>query len=186
MKKIPTLFIREFDEKGRKTGILNKVTPGMECVLNDEGIATIKIDGTCTCIKEGVFYKRYDCKRGKTPPAGFIPCCNPDPITGHWPGWIRVEKNNPGDKWLVAAYENTEDHSDGTYEVIGPHFQKNPYHLEKDIMEKHGIKIVEVDRTFEGIRKYLEEHNIEGIVFWKDGEPLCKIKRSDFGFPWNK
>lgn len=26
---------------------------------------------------------------------------------------------------------------------------------------------------------------MEGIVFWKDGEPKCKIKRSDFGFPWN-
>ena len=24
--------------------------------------------------------------------------------------------------------------------------------------------------------------NIFGIVFWKDGEPKCKIKRSDFGF----
>ena len=24
----------------------------------------------------------------------------------------------------------------------------------------------------------------EGIVFWKDGEPRCKIKRSDFGFTW--
>ena len=22
-------------------------------------------------------------------------------------------------------------------------------------------------------------------VFWKDGEPRCKIKRSDFGFKWN-
>ena len=46
----------------------------------------------------------------------------------------------------------------------------------------HGM--VEVERTFEGIRKYLEEHNIEGLVFWKDGYPACKIKRSDFGFPW--
>ena len=27
-------------------------------------------------------------------------------------------------------------------------------------------------------------HNIEGLVFWKDGEPQCKIKRSDFGFEW--
>ena len=26
----------------------------------------------------------------------------------------------------------------------------------------------------------------EGIVFWKDGQPQCKIKRSDFGFPWGK
>ena len=22
------------------------------------------------------------------------------------------------------------------------------------------------------------------IVFWKDGSPQCKIKRSDFGFKW--
>lgn len=26
----------------------------------------------------------------------------------------------------------------------------------------------------------------EGIVFWKDGQPQCKIKRSDFGFPWGE
>ena len=27
-------------------------------------------------------------------------------------------------------------------------------------------------------------HNIESLVFWKDGEPQCKIKRSDFGIKW--
>ena len=27
---------------------------------------------------------------------------------------------------------------------------------------------------------------IKGIVFWKDGQPQCKIKRSDFGFPWGE
>ena len=27
-------------------------------------------------------------------------------------------------------------------------------------------------------------HDIEGIVFWKDGAPQCKIKRTDFGFEW--
>ena len=25
---------------------------------------------------------------------------------------------------------------------------------------------------------------MEGIVFWHEGAPLCKIKRSDFGFKW--
>jgi hypothetical protein len=24
----------------------------------------------------------------------------------------------------------------------------------------------------------------EGIVFWRNGEPQCKIKRTDFGFTW--
>lgn len=50
---------------------------------------------------------------------------------------------------------------------------------------KHGIEIVEVERTFEGIKKFLSENYIEGVVFWKDDIPQCKIKRSDFGFEWN-
>jgi hypothetical protein len=48
----------------------------------------------------------------------------------------------------------------------------------------YGIDVIHVDRTFEGIRNFLEKHCYEGIVFWKDGEPKCKIKRTDFGFPW--
>lgn len=43
-----------------------------------------------------------------------------------------------------------------------------------------------VPRSFDGIREYLENNYIEGIVFWKDQEPKCKIKRSDFGFEWNE
>ena len=70
------------------------------------------------------------------------------------------------------------------YEAIGPHFQGNPYGLSDDILEPHGAKVIEVPRTFEDIRDYLEHHHIEGIVFWKDGEPRCKIKRTDFGFSW--
>lgn len=38
--------------------------------------------------------------------------------------------------------------------------------------------------SFEGIRRGLELAAIEGIVFWHEGAPLCKIKRSDFGFKW--
>lgn len=49
-------------------------------------------------------------------------------------------------------------------------------------MEYKSCRIITI---FEGIRDYLKEHYIEGIVFWKDGEPRCKIKRSDFGFEWN-
>ena len=74
---------------------------------------------------------------------------------------------------------------DGTYEAIGVHFQGNPHGLSDDILEKHGVKHIEVDRTFEGIKQYLTDHYIEGIVFWLDGEPKCKIKRSDFGLEWN-
>ena len=38
--------------------------------------------------------------------------------------------------------------------------------------------------TFKAIKEYLAENEIEGIVFWLNGEPVCKIKRTDFGFEW--
>ena len=79
-------------------------------------------------------------------------------------------------------------YSDGTYEAIGKHFNGNPYGFAKcDMLIKHGQDIIpnsELERSFEGIKRYLNENYIEGIVFWKDGEPQCKIKRTDFGFDW--
>ncbi len=187
MKKIPTLFQREFINK-HDFILKEEVTPGLEWVLKGEGVATVKIDGSCTAIIDGVFYRRYDAKPGKKAPAGAIACCPPDPITGHWPHWVKVNPEENSDHWYYEAYLNSGSTSlkDGTYEAIGPHFQRNPYGLEKDILEKHGEKVIDVERTFEGIKHYLEEHYIEGIVFWKDGEPQCKIKRRDFALPWNR
>lgn len=151
-----------------------------------DGKATVKIDGSCCMVKDGELYRRYDAKAGKQPPKGAIPCCDPDPITGHWPHWVKCNENNPDDRWYLAAYKNTPDTFNGTFEAIGPHFQKNPYRLNTDILVPHGKEVIDVPRTFEGIREYLRTHNIEGIVFWKDGEPQCKIKRRDFGFAWPK
>lgn len=185
MKKIPTLFEREY-ENHKVIGIKPNVTKGMEWVLDGKGIATVKVDGSCCAVINGELYKRYDAKKGKKAPEGAIPCCEPDPITGHYPHWVKVDENNPADKWFINAYKNTPEITDGTYEAIGVHFQGNPYGLCDDILERHGVKHIEVERSFEGIKKYLEENNIEGIVFWLDGEPKCKIKRSDFGFNWNK
>lgn len=188
MKKIPTLFERTF-ENHKVVRITDKVYPGMEWVLEGEGIATIKLDGSCTAIINGGFYKRFDA-RGKKIPKGAIPCGEPDPVTGHFPHWVKVDPENSSDRWFVRAYIESVPIGrgrleDGTYEAIGLHFQGNPYELENDFLVKHGENIIDVPRTFEGIKKYLEDNRIEGIVFWKDGEPQCKIKRSDFGFEWN-
>lgn len=186
MKKIPTLFERVFENHSIKS-VLPNITPGCEDALNN-GIATIKLDGSCCAIINGQFYKRYDAK-GKTIPNNAIPCQDePDPITNHYPCWVPCDRNNPSDKWFWTGYDNAinsgEVMKDGTYEALGPHFQTNPYNLEKDIIEPHGLRVVEVGRTFEDIKQYLEDYYIEGLVFWLDGEPVCKIKRSDFGFPW--
>jgi len=186
MKKIPTLFERQY-ENHKVVGISPKVTEGMEWVLNGEGVATVKMDGSCCAIINGELYKRYDAKSGRNAPAGAIPCCDPDPVTGHWPHWVKCDPVNPADRWFFSALANTNGIlEDGTYEAIGPHFQANPYRLDADKLERHGIRVIEVERNFEGIRSYLKNCLIEGIVFWKDGEPKCKIKRSDFGFPWGR
>lgn len=205
MRKIPTLFERKF-ENHHVTEILPNVTNGMEWVLDGEGIATVKIDGSCCAIINGEFYKRYDAKNGKPVPEGAIKCQDePDPVTGHMPCWVKVKENDPADKWFMSAYnayryENCiidtstlgepEQYcygipTEGTYEAIGKHFCGNPYKLDNETLVKHGEIKIDVERSFDGIRKYLSEHCIEGIVFWKDGEPRCKIKRTDFGFEWN-
>lgn len=191
MKKIPTLFERIY-ENHKVVGITDKVTPGMEWVLEGEGTATIKFDGSCCAIINGELYKRYDAKKGKKPPEGAIPCCPPDPVTGHWPHWVKCREDNPADKWYIQAYRHTANElrhcgrlKDGTYEACGPHFQGNPYCVFKDQLVPHGQAVVEVGRTFGDIRGFLKRHpSMEGLVFWKDGQPQCKIKRTDFGFEW--
>lgn len=188
MKKIPTLFVRTFDDRHRLTGITDEVTPGMEWVLEGEGTATLKLDGSCCAIINGELYKRYDAKKGKKPPEGAIPCCEPDPVTGHWPHWVKVDPNNPADKWFCVAFKHSQANGitlrDATYEAVGPHFQGNPHGFPDDLLIEHGLYSVWVDRTFEDIREYLDVCNFEGLVFWKGNEPMCKIKRTDFGFAW--
>lgn len=191
MKKIPTLFEREF-ENHRVVKVLDKVTPGLEWVLEGSATPTVKWDGSCCAIINGEFYKRFDAKKGRKVPDGAIPCCDPDPITGHWPHWVKIDISNPdpSDKWFVEAYlnQNTMIYThDWTYEAIGKHFNGNPYNLDNDILVSHGWPRcfdVQSPFTFDDIRNYLQNVEIEGIVFWKDQEPVCKIKRTDFGFEW--
>lgn len=75
---------------------------------------------------------------------------------------------------------------EGTYEAVGPHFNGNPYGLDYDILCKHGMAVIYVARDFDSVKRYLADNNIEGLVFWLNGEPVCKIKRSDFGFLWGR
>ena len=61
MKKIPTLFEREF-ENHRIVRILPNISPDLAWVMAGDGVATIKWDGACCAVINGVFYKRYDAK----------------------------------------------------------------------------------------------------------------------------
>jgi len=136
-------------------------------------------------------------KKGKQVPANAIPCQEPDEITGHWPHWIKCERNNPADKWhfeglkslrtiMIMDYGTNERNIDytGTYELCGEKINGNPEHIQGHILIKHGREYVHgLDNlTFDGIKEYLTNHDIEGIVFHHkiDGR-MCKIRKSDFG-----
>lgn len=196
MKKIPCLLQREFYDDHTFKLLEDKITPGCEWVLDRSiGVATEKFDGTACLVKNGELYKRYDAKKGKQPPKDAIPCQEPDPITGHWPHWVKIDRNKKEDKWYVEAWDRLNNIADlfnryiqdGTYELCGPHFQGNPYNLEQDLFFKHGKTIlIDVPRNIQGIKQYLDEHYIEGIVFYRCNEKndMCKIRRKDFGFEW--
>lgn len=182
MRKMKSLFERQF-ENHKIVKCLNKVQEGCEWVLNGEGYATEKLDGTCCLIKDNKIYRRFDYKKGRILPKNAIPCQQEaDPITGHFPHWVLCEEANPADKYHIEAFNKQKPLEDGTYELIGLHFQSNPYKLNEDILEKHGQRILDVPRDYEGIKEYLKNNFIEGIVFYGEGGKMCKIKRSDFGF----
>lgn len=185
---MPTLFVREFNDRGLMMGVTREVTPGCEWVLKGEGIATEKVDGAACAIIDGEFYKRFDYKMGRRKPnAEMIPCQpEPDPKTGHWPHWVKVKFDWPQDKWFAQAFVNTPwCREDGTYEAVGKHFQGNPYGLDDDFLERHGrIRLVDCPRGFDGIRDFLCAQEIEGVVFHRENGDMCKIKRTDFGLEW--
>ena len=109
MKKIPTLFVREYDERGNVVGVTKEVAAGMEWVLAGDGEATEKVDGSACAIINGELYKRFDAKEGRAVPEGAIPCqptC--DQYTGHWPHWVKVDPASKGDKWFIGAITNND------------------------------------------------------------------------------
>ncbi len=203
MKKMKTVFVvnRETDLATRE------VRKECDWVLNGEGKATIKFDGTAAMWKDNTLYKRWDRKLTKkwasvakrkqrqgvefTPsedmfkaiPEGAIPCEeNPDVNTFHFPYWIPVDLEAPENAWFKEAMHDNPDLVDGaTYELIGLKIQDNIYNLDKHKLIKHGSgnKITDLELTFDGIKKWLAQHNVEGIVFHHPDGRKAKIRRKD-------
>jgi hypothetical protein len=181
MKKIPTLFKKDPNDLGR---VINEVHPDSAWVFEDHNVmATRKFDGTACAIIEGQLYKRYDVKKGKSVPKGAIPCQGADEITGHWPHWIKCEREDPSNKYHFDAFDNMGSKYDGTYELCGPKIQGNPENFGNHLLIRHGEDELTdcVGWSFEELKEYLTKKNIEGIVFHGDNNKMCKIRKSDFG-----
>lgn len=186
---MPCLFKRDFPADRSQRECYDEVTPGCEWVLAGEGVATRKHDGTAVLVKDGAPYARYDAKRGKTPPAGAIPCePAPDPVTGHWPHWVKVDivSPQPQFKFIHEAWAN---HGvairDGTYEAIGPAINSNREKRERHELIRHGsVVFTDAPRTHSALKAYLAQLDAEGIVFHHPDGRMAKIRRSDFLLSW--
>jgi len=189
MRKLKTLFIKDPNDLSK---VLNEIDPDCKWVY-EFGLPTRKFDGSACAVFEGILYKRYDSKinkktgKRKPVPDNAIPCQEPDEITGHWPHWIKCERDKPEDKYFFEAFDCLSEVIDGTYELCGEKVQSNPEKIEGHKLLKHGSEILDLlDFSYDNIREYFskKENDIEGIVFHnKNNNEMCKIRKSDFGLP---
>jgi len=181
MKKISTLFKKDPNNLGR---VINKINSNNQWVFDQCVKATRKWDGTACSIIDGELYKRYDVKKGKLVPLNAIPCQDPDEITGHWPHWVKCNRDDNADKWHFNAFDSAPELKDGTYELCGPKIQGNPEKLSDHYLIRHGghtlLGLIN-PMDFENIKEYFEVVDIEGIVFHHPDGRMCKIRKSDFG-----
>jgi len=192
-------------------------------------------DGSKTHVK---VYKRYDTRDGNLPKGGGVPGGYKDDGRVDF-YWIDVtDSTHPDDQYyqatlvrnenweimainLVLPHENgtevkivavpIEEIESGTYEIIGPKVQGNPYNLPVDVMTvvevrkkkgiigksevpvhyfvRHGIfeikdfkSLYTVENfTLDSIIEYITSHDYEGIVFHFDDGSLMKVNRGHIG-----
>jgi hypothetical protein len=176
MKKIPTMFIRN-PENMRE--ISSEPHPDCLWVFDGEGVATRKYDGTCCKVEAGSFFKRREIKKGKKAPVDFIEEAH-DPNTGKRVGWVPVDDTKENKYHLEAFGDGWPD---GTYELVGPKIQGNPEKHDTHTLVAHSTatEYPDAPRSFDEIRTWLADKDIEGLVFHHPDGRMAKIKKRDFG-----
>jgi hypothetical protein len=90
MRKIPTLFKRDPEDMRH---VSEEVHPDCQWVLDGEGVATRKYDGTCVMLDEaGRWWARREIKPGKQAPTNYRPE-ETDVNTGKTVGWEPIEQS---------------------------------------------------------------------------------------------
>jgi len=189
MRKIPTVFLRNPDDRAH---VLPEINPECQWVLDGEGRATRKYDGTCVQFDaDGRWWARREVKPGKTPPLNYI-AVQPDEVTGKTMGWEPIEQSAFAKFHAEALREAQENAVDpwtpwpvGTYELIGPKINGNPERMDHHWLVAHAncatLKVP--DRTFAGIQETtlrLGRSGVEGIVWHHSDGRKAKVKARDF------
>ncbi|MEU1313069.1 hypothetical protein ABZ419_29825 [Streptomyces cinnamoneus] len=187
MQKIPTLFVRDPDDRRY---VLPEVTPGCEWVIAGEGIPTRKYDGTCVMLDgTGEWWARREVKPRKTPPPGYL-AVETDEVTGKTVGWEPIAQS-PFAKFHAEALANPAasavgTFAPGTYELVGPKVNGNPERKEQhELIAHRGAAQCDIpERSFTVIRDcvltFHTSDGCEGVVFHHLDGRMAKIKARDF------
>jgi Family of unknown function (DUF5565) len=192
MKKIPTIFVRDWD--GNPKHVTPARNPECAWVFAGEGAATRKYDGTCVMFDGERWWARREVKPGRGAPVGFV-LVEEDGETGKKVGWEPIEQSGFA-KFHTEALEVADDpdqpvdtpstRAAGTYELCGPKINRNPELAEVHVLIRHArAEHVEVPSlTFDGIREVVQqlaaEAGAEGIVWHHPDGRMAKIKARDF------
>lgn len=189
MKKIPTMFVRDWD--GDRRYVLPEVAEGCQWVIAGEGTPTRKYDGTCVMFDGERWWARREVKEGKTAPDGYVEIEH-DHETGKTVGWEPVEQSGFAKLHAQAVTETERDALadgagwlPGTYELCGPKVNGNPedYGTHRLIGHSAAERLDDAPRDFAGLSAWLHAHPYEGIVWHGPDGRMAKIKKRDFRPP---
>ncbi len=189
MKKIPTLFVRDENDRRYVTDV---VTPGCGWVLAGEGVCTRKYDGSCVMLDEhGTWWARREVKPGKTPPPNYVPI-ETDNTTGKTVGWEPIGQSAFAKYHAEALAGPGISNRPGTYELVGPRINGNPENFKYHVLLRHSYaeRMPDAGRTYETLRKVLlalnKEAHVEGIVWHHPDGRMAKLKARDMRPDWQR
>ena len=181
MKKIPTIFQRDPDDMARVLPIVN---PDCQWVLDGEGIATRKYDGTCVMRDDKGWWGRREVKPGKVAPEGFVDV-DFDSATGKRQGWEPIEQT-PFIKAFREAIDGKHGKPHGTYELCGPKINGNPEGYDRHVLIAHAdAQRINLPPTldFRTTKRAVTDlaiEGFEGIVWHHPDGRMAKLKARDF------
>jgi hypothetical protein len=186
VKKIPTMFVRDWD--GDRRYVLPEVTEGCQWVIAGEGTPTRKYDGTCVMFDGDRWWARREVKPGKAAPAYFVEVEHDDE-TAKTVGWEPVEQSGFAKLHAQAVAETQRDAAawlPGTYELCGPKVNGNPegYRTHRLVRHAEAERLDDAPRDFDALAAWLHSRPYEGVVWHHDDDDrMAKIKKRDFRAP---
>lgn len=185
MKKIPTIFLRDY--KLKCTPVTDDINPECQWVFDGEGIATRKIDGVNIKIEDSVVYRRIKPKTSDYSEAEYekyhllmdkyvskaLEC-----YQSSYYRRIALKMPDGSPQYIPAL-------NDGIYEAYGEGIRGNAekvegYHMVRIDPIDHALVVHGVPRSYRGLMGYFATHDIEGIVFHHRDGRMAKIKTKDF------